>query len=121
MSHICANQSCTTTLSSDTPNAKEEVVMTKISRQSSRLHARRDCLGPTNVMEVRLNAAALSNPSSLKPLISLASFPHITAFSALIDCGSSHCFVETKFVREHNLVTYSVPPISLRLFDRSRI
>jgi hypothetical protein len=39
-------------------------------------------------------------------------------FSVLIDCGSTHCFVDSKFVQYHALPTTSVsPPIELRLFD----
>ena len=39
-------------------------------------------------------------------------------FSALIDCGSTHCFVDSKFVQYHSLSAVSVfPPIELKLFD----
>ncbi|KIK31894.1 hypothetical protein CY34DRAFT_29275, partial [Suillus luteus UH-Slu-Lm8-n1] len=37
----------------------------------------------------------------------------------LVDCGSSHCFIETSFVRKYNLTTYAIPPIPLHLFDGS--
>jgi len=38
-------------------------------------------------------------------------------FSALIDSGSSDCFIDTELINKHNLETYSVPPMQLRLFD----
>ena len=38
---------------------------------------------------------------------------------ALVDSGSTHCFIETKFVRKYNIRTRSVDPIPLRLFDGS--
>ena len=36
-----------------------------------------------------------------------------------MDSGSSHCFVDSKFVHLHNLPTHSVPPVKLTLFDGS--
>jgi hypothetical protein len=36
-----------------------------------------------------------------------------------VDSGSSHCFVDPHFISKNNLITYSVPPIRLRLFDGS--
>ncbi|KIJ08731.1 hypothetical protein PAXINDRAFT_59846, partial [Paxillus involutus ATCC 200175] len=35
----------------------------------------------------------------------------------LVDCGSTDCFIDTSFVNKHQLSTYSVPPIQLKLFD----
>jgi len=49
--------------------------------------------------------------------------PHVILLSfdlpktcALVDSGSTHCFVDIQFVHKNN-TTYSVPPITLRLFD----
>jgi len=50
-------------------------------------------------------------------LISLPTFPHIPAFSALVDSGLSHCFIDSHFVTKHNIPTYSVSPLQLHLFD----
>ena len=36
-----------------------------------------------------------------------------------MDSGSTHCFVDPHFIAMHNLVTYSVPLIQLKLFDGS--
>ena len=61
---------------------------------------------------VCLNASALSDPNSLH--LQLTSTSIITA---LVDSGSTHCFVDSKFARTHNLLLTSIPPIQLRLFD----
>jgi len=57
------------------------------------------------------------NPTSLCPYISLPDYPSISEFPALVDCGSSHCFIETSLVRKQKLCTYPIPPIPLCLFD----
>ena len=67
---------------------------------------------------IRLNASALSDPNSFhlqlsSPLISDPNF----SFRALVDSGSTHCFVDTKFVQRHNLPLIPVKPIELKLFD----
>jgi len=50
--------------------------------------------------------------------------PHVILLSfdlpktrALVDSGSTHCFVDIQFAHKNNISTYSVPPITLRLFD----
>ena len=40
-------------------------------------------------------------------------------FHALIDSGSSHCFIDSKLVSEHSIPAKSIPPITLQLFDGS--
>jgi hypothetical protein len=57
------------------------------------------------------------NPTSLCPYISLLDYPSISEFPALVDCGSSHCFIETSLVQKQKLHTYLIPPIPLHLFD----
>ena len=45
---------------------------------------------------------------------------HVTPpVSTLIDSGSSHCFIDSKFVNKHSLETYAIPPLKLRLLDSS--
>ena len=39
--------------------------------------------------------------------------------SALVDSGSSHCFVDSKFVNKHSLETYTITPLELCLLDSS--
>ena len=68
------------------------------------------------VKEARLNASALSDPNSLHPLVTASKYD-ILPFPALVDLGSTHCFVDQSFVNIHAISTYSVPPITLRLFD----
>ena len=52
--------------------------------------------------------STLSDPNSLMPSI-----------SALVDSGSSHCFVDSKFINKHSLETYAIPPLELCLLDGS--
>ena len=61
--------------------------------------------------------SALSDPNSLCVPLSSSLLPNISDFSALIDSGSTHCFVDTEFVNFHNLPVYPVSPIELKLFD----
>ena len=75
------------------------------------------CIEPDcAVKEARLNASALSDPNSLRPLVTASEYD-IPPFPALVDLGSTHCFVDQSFVNIHAISTYSVPPITLRLFD----
>lgn len=73
--------------------------------------------------ECRLNASALSDPDSLRvPIFVLP--PHfddssLFTCSALVDSGSSHCFIDPSFAVSAGLCTTPVPPIPLRLFDGS--
>ena len=66
-------------------------------------------------MEVRLNAAALNTSDSLIIPVKVAN----TQFSALIDSGSSHCFLDLTFVSEHSVPTSDILSILLCLLDRS--
>ena len=61
--------------------------------------------------------SALSDPKSLMPSITLASYT-IPAFSVLVDSGSSDYFIDMNFVNKHSLSAYPVPPLKLHLFDR---
>jgi type 1 fimbria pilin len=74
------------------------------------------CIGtPHMTNEVRLNASTLSS-DSLTLLISSDSASG-TAIKALIDSGSTHCFLDSNFVKQHNLRSSLIPLILLRLFD----
>jgi hypothetical protein len=67
--------------------------------------------------EVWLNAAALASTDSL---ILRIAFPNsIVLFSALVDSGSTHCFVDPSFISKYNRSTYDIAPVSLRLLDGS--
>jgi len=67
-------------------------------------------------MEARLNTAALSNPNSLQPSITIVDHT-MPSFPVLVDSGSTHCFVDPSFANMNSLSTYSVFLIILHLFD----
>ena len=67
-------------------------------------------------MEAQLNASALSDPNSLQPSVTIVSH-NIPEFPALVDSGSTHCFVDPSFAKINSLSTYSVSSITLHLFD----
>ena len=57
------------------------------------------------------------NPNSLSIKVSTNSIP--VDFVALVDSGSSHCFIEKLFMSENHVTPYSIDPIPLTLFDGS--
>ena len=69
-------------------------------------------------LELRLNASALSDPNALMPPVSIIELNSLCV-SALIDSGSTHCFIDTNFVNKNLLSPYSIAPLSLRLLDGS--
>ena len=76
------------------------------------------CVDPDRApMEVRLNASAPFQPDALFLSVTSSLLLDSVVFKALVDSGSSHCFVDPQFISTHHLITYSVPPIRLRLFD----
>jgi hypothetical protein len=71
------------------------------------------CVVPDRALpEAKFNTSTLSDPNSFFVSIrsSLSRNPD-TPFCALIDCGSSHCFVDPKFVSKHRIPTSDIPPI----------
>ncbi|KIK96318.1 hypothetical protein PAXRUDRAFT_68838, partial [Paxillus rubicundulus Ve08.2h10] len=66
--------------------------------------------------ETKLNVSTLSNPNSLTPSITILSYD-IPNFPALLDSGSSDCFIDTTFITKIKIKTYSIPPILLHLFN----
>ena len=65
---------------------------------------------------VCLNASTLSDPNSLCVQLTPTSVPD-SIITTLVDSGSTHCFVDSKFAHTHNLLLTSIPLIQLRLFD----
>ena len=61
--------------------------------------------------------SALSSNSLIVPLNSdnIADHP----FQALVNSGSTHCFINTRFAAKHKLHTNLIPLITLHLFDRT--
>ena len=69
-------------------------------------------------MEACLNTSALSDPNALIPLVSILPY-NIENICALMDSGSTHCFVDIQFVHQNKLTTCTISPVTLRLFDGS--
>ena len=67
--------------------------------------------------QIRLNASALSDPSALH--LRLYSDSVSVLFTALVDSGSLHCFVNSDFVVDHGVRTTPISLIQLSLFDGS--
>ena len=65
--------------------------------------------------EVRLNASALSSTSSLIISLFSDSIPDIP-ITPLVDSSSTHCFIESTFIRKHKIPTRHISLILLRLF-----
>ena len=62
--------------------------------------------------------SALSDLNSLMPSITIMSLD-MPPISALVDSGSSHCYIDSKYVNKHSLETYTIPPLELHLLDSS--
>ena len=69
-------------------------------------------------MEACLNTSALSDPNALIPLVSILPY-NIENICALMDSGSTHCFVDIQFIHQNKLTTCTISPVTLRLFDGS--
>ena len=69
-------------------------------------------------MEACLNASALSDPNVLIPLVSAVPYK-LENINALMDSGSTHCFVDIQFVHQNKLTTHTISLVTLRLFDGS--
>ena len=65
-----------------------------------------------------LNTSALSDPLSLKPLVSVLDYD-VDNVVTLVDCSSSHCFVNPTFTKTHSVILEEIPPVLLCLFDGS--
>jgi hypothetical protein len=66
-----------------------------------------------------LNAAAFNDLDSLISLLTLPSIPSSAPAPALIDSGSSHCFIDLSFVAQLNVATQNISLLRLRLLDGS--
>src|ERR1700720_3349163 len=60
----------------------------------------------------------MSAPFQSNALFLPVTTPTITTiFKALVDSGSTHCFVDPRFIANNKLITYAVPLIPLKLID----
>ena len=66
---------------------------------------------------LRLNASALISLNSFT--VELFSVDISSSLKYLVDSSSSHCFIETNFVKEENIPTFSIDLLPLSLFDGS--
>ena len=63
------------------------------------------------IEEVRLNASAPFEPNALFLSVTTSLLPNTVIFKALVDLGSTHCFIDSRFVEDKNMTTYSINPI----------
>ena len=63
-----------------------------------------------------LCSSVLSLSNSLIVPLTSESVPNVS-FKALVDSGSTNCFIESTFVWTHNLTPFQIPNIPLKLFD----
>src|SRR5258707_7854441 len=69
---------------------------------------------------IQLNSTSLSLNSFLLSLTSTSVSKHARPFVALLDSGSSHCFVDEVFAKKNKIALTKLPStIPLRLFDGS--
>ena len=73
---------------------------------------------------IQLNASTLSDSHSLFTSLTsslILGQDHLNKipFWALVDSGSTYCFVDSKFVDTYHLKTSATPPVALHLFDGS--
>jgi hypothetical protein len=79
-----------------------------------------DCDSPCADRVVVLNTIISPKVKALLiPVISLHS-PNLS-FSCMIDCGSSHCFIDSHYAKVNHFLIVSVPRMRLRLIDRSSL
>src|SRR5260221_5714924 len=81
----------------------------------------RSCPNKDSVAPViQLNSTSLSLNSFLLSLTSATISEHTRPFVALLDSGSSHCFIDEVFAKKNKLALSKLPSIiPLRLFDGS--
>jgi hypothetical protein len=76
------------------------------------------CDSPCTDRVVVLNAIiSLKVKALLIPVTSLH-FPNLS-FSCMIDCGSTHCFIDSHYAKVNHFLIVSVPRMRLCLIDGS--
>ena len=65
-----------------------------------------------------LNASALSDPDSLTLSLTPQDLPKCI-IRTLLDSGSSHCFMDPRFISRNHFRTFGITPVRLKLFDGS--
>jgi Retroviral aspartyl protease len=76
-----------------------------------------DCDSPCADRTVVLNAIISPKVKALLILVISLHFPNLS-FSCMIDCGSSHCFIDSHYAKVNHFPIVSIPRMRLRLIDR---
>jgi hypothetical protein len=79
-----------------------------------------DCDSPCADRVVVLNAIISPKVKALLILVTSLHFPNLS-FSCMIDCGSSHCFIDSYYAKVNHFLIVSIPQMRLRLIDRSSL
>ena len=70
---------------------------------------------------VFLNASTLSRFNALYAFVTTSLISNLeVVLCALIDSGSSHCFVDSTFAKQHTLPVYTIPAVNLYKIDGSK-
>jgi Retroviral aspartyl protease len=77
-----------------------------------------DCDSPCADRVVVLNAIISPKVKALLILVISLHFPNLS-FPCMIDCGSSHCFIDSHYAKVNHFPIVSVPRMRLRLIDES--
>jgi hypothetical protein len=79
-----------------------------------------DCDSPCADWVVVLNAIISPKVKALLILVISLHFPNLS-FPCMIDCGSSHCFIDSHSAKVNHFPIVSVPHIRLHLIDGSSL
>jgi Retroviral aspartyl protease len=79
-----------------------------------------DCDSPCADRVVVLNAIISPKVKALLILVISLHFPNLS-FSCMIDCGSSHCFIDSHYAKVNHFLIVSVPRMRLHLIDGSSL
>ena len=76
------------------------------------------CTIPNGSLQVRLNAAALTDPNAFSIDFSI---PDVSTLPlrTLIDSGSTDCFIDQTYASVNSIPSYPIRPIPLRMLDGS--
>ncbi|KAG6327252.1 hypothetical protein ID866_11837, partial [Astraeus odoratus] len=61
-------------------------------------------------------AEAKKYPDSLKHVVYIPNY-NVSDVLTLLNCGSSHCFIDPVFIKTHNIIVEEISSIPLHLFD----
>jgi Retroviral aspartyl protease len=79
-----------------------------------------DCNSPCDDRVVVLNAIISPKVKTLLILVIFLHFPNLS-FSCMIDCGSSHCFIDSCYAKVNHFPMVSVSRMRLHLIDGSSL